>query len=256
MKKILFISIILIFNIVGLSEGKGKNLLVIYSNRWDNDIQQYKFSKSLQGFTVTLKDVDDFNPKTAENIKSYIRNTWTGGSSDYILFLGDKDEIPAKQLKSLYITKTCYWYNGQIVCEEYNSPSADTLHTSDLYYLFSGDDIVITSNSWAYGAKYYGPRYLSMQCYTGQTDSTNYYARNTQVNSNYHVDRILGRIYGYQSDEDKILKKYLKYEYLPPNLNVKTYGQINGELMGPSFYKQIYVEFKNAGWTVDTQILC
>jgi len=88
------------------AKGKGKKLAIIYCDRFDNYIENYKMYKSLLGFDVTLKDVDELAAKDSANVYnwihkngSYSQNGWYPGSDNYILLLGKKTEVPTNHYK-------------------------------------------------------------------------------------------------------------------------------------------------------------
>jgi len=87
--------ILLLLVFVSVAMPKGDNLLIIYDgSRFGNGIQQYKMWKSLLGFDVTLKNVDDWPSPDSSTIYNYIHNTWYSCIGDYVLILGDETEVP------------------------------------------------------------------------------------------------------------------------------------------------------------------
>jgi len=110
---ILMLAILLLLSLTNSILAKGKELAIIYCNRFDNYVEQYKMYKSLLGFDVTLKDVDDFSPKDTAHVWQWIHNTWYPGNNHYVFLLGNVSEIPSNRVKfynSPYPIHTDWYY--------------------------------------------------------------------------------------------------------------------------------------------------
>ncbi|MBN2165636.1 MAG: hypothetical protein JW717_05115 [Marinilabiliaceae bacterium] len=137
MKRLIFILILFSLLTAISLFAKGKELLIIYdSGRFGDGIEFYKMWKSLLGFDVTLKDVEDWTNPDSSDIFNYIHNTWYPGKDHYVLLLGKVSEVPSNKHQGINDEYPCYsdWYynshtfytddtkihliTGRIICDE------------------------------------------------------------------------------------------------------------------------------------------